>query len=1213
MIYILTEDNYNQMQIIESLHPYRTIKHIIDPDTNEYGYESNDDDDIIDYGHLIFKHTSYVEDAVGYIINFDPLTVILSYDTILIKDYKNKITFDSNEQALYPGIDLPSLQVHGNHFTVYFYTNSPFYKNLYGFKIYAIPGFINSDKNIFEDNKVNRNGGAIYFDSYILSCYITSTKFLNNYAYSKGGAISISYANVGIIIIECDFYNNYVNDDGGAIYLNSKNYNIIILYCNFINNNASDSGGVIYINSDNGLSLSSTSSESYSIKFVFNNFTLSNALNGNGGVMYISSFNNISITECLFNSNRAYNGGIIYSHDNNIITIDNSTMIYNEAYISGGCININDHTNLTFINNNNISHNAALIVGGAISLVSCRLWVVIMSEINETEAGMHDGLFFDSISKYSSKLFIHDNKAQRGSAFYFRSLIRKSHESDDKNGDDDDDILHHIQLNYNHASVGGTIYWIYDYTMKYPPKLHNNSILFSNNTALYGSRIATQTIYTTCPSSYEVIVYGKALIPTINYKLLDYYHQHVIIDEPTNAIVKLINHDDNVRNCNGLNPYISGKDTSYAGTYASNGTIALKDLLTYCSSKGKIQILITTQLLDLIEYNEIMNLNIKNIINLTFRECYRGEIIRNGQCQPCSTGKYSLEYPVNNYTLCNDGSKVIGITSCYSDVINVDNGYWRRFPQNKAILSCSLNINGCKGGNTTGNGLCMLGYEGPLCSTCSDGYYVDNTICTSCNNKKNNIKGLSKNKLIGIIIYACIISFVIIIICIHFYCKYKYKFDIYNYIEQISSNFIIKLKIVIVTYQVVCTIPESLSIKFPENMSSFLNSLNFVNLNILSLLPINCKFQYNFIHKLILTTISPIVVILVLIICYLIQRLLLMYRSHRILVNNNNHNINNVDSFNYNDNEHGIHNNNNRLIKNDDDEDEELNKIKNQYLNYFLYLTYIILPTVTTTIFQMYVCINIDPSHEDNADYDWYLSADTNIECFSPYWYKGVLYGSLMIIIYPIGIPLMYLLLLYGCKDELISRSVDRSSSSANGSMSNNDNNNRSSNNNDNNNSSNNNDNNNNNDHDINSRYSIRDANINYNNDNNDSSKDDDDYNDNDKIDSKQLSIAALRTSFLWEPYEPKYWYWEIIECYRRISLTALLSIISPGSSSQTVVSVLLSLIFIKMYGYYQPYEADNDDIIAEVGQFQIYITYFGALILQNSLLHSSLNNTVGK
>ena len=91
--------------------------------------------------------------------------------------------------------------------------------------------------------------------------------------------------------------------------------------------------------------------------------------------------------------------------------------------------------------------------------------------------------------------------------------------------------------------------------MNYPPTLHYSSILFCNNTALYCTKIATQTINITCPTSYDLAVYGKALIPTINYKLVDYYHQYVIIHQPTNAIVTLIN-DDNIRNCYGLNPYI---------------------------------------------------------------------------------------------------------------------------------------------------------------------------------------------------------------------------------------------------------------------------------------------------------------------------------------------------------------------------------------------------------------------------------------------------------------------------------------------------------------------------------------------------------------------------------------------------------------------------------------------------------------------------------
>ena len=50
----------------------------------------------------------------------------------------------------------------------------------------------------------------------------------------------------------------------------------------------------------------------------------------------------------------------------------------------------------------------------------------------------------------------------------------------------------------------------------------------------------------------------------------------------------------------------------------------------------------------------------------------------------------------------------------------------------------------------------------------------------------------------------------------------------------------------------------------------------------------------------------------------------------------------------------------------------------------FLLLTYCILPSTTTTIFQMFVCQNIDPRSEDsNGGADGYLTADTTIACDS--------------------------------------------------------------------------------------------------------------------------------------------------------------------------------------------------------------------------------------
>lgn len=88
------------------------------------------------------------------------------------------------------------------------------------------------------------------------------------------------------------------------------------------------------------------------------------------------------------------------------------------------------------------------------------------------------------------------------------------------------------------------------------------------------------------------------------------------------------------------------------------------------------------------------------------------------------------------------------------------------------------------------------------------------------------------------------------------------------------------------------------------------------------------------------------------------------------------------------------------------------NEIKNRYLSYLFYFSYLILPSVASTIFNMFVCIKVESES--------YLLADINIICYSSYWYKGVLYASLMIFIYPVGIPMSYLWLLYQVKHDIL-------------------------------------------------------------------------------------------------------------------------------------------------------------------------------------------------
>lgn len=86
----------------------------------------------------------------------------------------------------------------------------------------------------------------------------------------------------------------------------------------------------------------------------------------------------------------------------------------------------------------------------------------------------------------------------------------------------------------------------------------------------------------------------------------------------------------------------------------------------------------------------------------------------------------------------------------------------------------------------------------------------------------------------------------------------------------------------------------------------------------------------------------------------------------------------------------------------------------------------------------------------------------------------------------------------------------------------------------------------------------------------------------------------------------------ELIETTRRLTLTAVLSIVAQGTSEQAVFSVFMSILFVKLYAYFAPYIADSDDILAEVGQYQILFTFFGALIMQGSLVDPEYYGMVG-
>jgi len=69
----------------------------------------------------------------------------------------------------------------------------------------------------------------------------------------------------------------------------------------------------------------------------------------------------------------------------------------------------------------------------------------------------------------------------------------------------------------------------------------------------------------------------------------------------------------------------------------------------------------------------------------------------------------------------------------------------------------------------------------------------------------------------------------------------------------------------------------------------------------------------------------------------------------------------------------------------------------------------------------------------------------------------------------------------------------------------------------------------------------------------------------NDRGEQKH-NTEVHKLAFLWDEYEPQYWWFEIYVCWQRMSLTGILVFIDPGSVIQVLVGLSFALGNIHMY-----------------------------------------------
>ena len=194
---------------------------------------------------------------------------------------------------------------------------------------------------------------------------------------------------------------------------------------------------------------------------------------------------------------------------------------------------------------------------------------------------------------------------------------------------------------------------------------------------------------------------------------------------------------------------------------------------------------------------------------------------------------------------------------------------------------------------------------------------------------------------------------------------------------------------------------------------------------------------------------------------------------------------------------------------------ESRSQIITRYLTLFFFLTYLVLPSASTTIFGAFTCRSIDPDNVMPGT-PLYLRNDLSISCSSPRYRFGVHWATAMIFVYPIGITCLYAYVLYVNRGDIINQRdsaipvvVSIPSSIINVSST---------------------------EETISPSPCAKDA-----------------FPPSTSASARSgvmQYVTSKEIEFLHKAYEGRCWYWEVVETIRRLLLTAFLSVITVGTAA---------------------------------------------------------------
>ena len=106
-------------------------------------------------------------------------------------------------------------------------------------------------------------------------------------------------------------------------------------------------------------------------------------------------------------------------------------------------------------------------------------------------------------------------------------------------------------------------------------------------------------------------------------------------------------------------------------------------------------------------------------------------------------------------------------------------------------------------------------------------------------------------------------------------------------------------------------------------------------------------------------------------------------------------------------------------------------------------------------------------------------------------------------------------------------------------------------------------------------------------------------------------SELARSISFLTSEYSPTFFFWELIEVFKKLILVGVMSVVMPGSISQLVVGFVIVLTFLVALMTARPYKRAEDDVIALAANFGLVMFFFFSLILKFQTLTEAVTESL--